>query len=192
MRKANASKIDRIAAALWLSKPVRGLGAYLIVFIVAAALGACATARSRHQPVARSAAAQHSSRTCSASETKRIVRQVVRAFNADDSKTLDSLVGQPSAFRWFSAPGPQARLGDAAYQRPTLTEYVRRRHRHREQLTILRFNTSDRADGNFGLAIVRQADDYRRRVVDAKGKVECTLKTSALIAWSIGSHPTVP
>lgn len=129
--------------------------------------------------------------TCSAAETKRIVHGVVHAFSTGDIRMLNRLVAPASKFQWFSAPGPQARLGPAAYRRSTLPGYVRRRHRHHEQLEILRLDTSDQADGNFGLVIVRQARDYPRRVVDAKGKVDCT-STPYLVVWSVGSYPATP
>jgi hypothetical protein len=125
--------------------------------------------------------------TCSAVETKRIVHGVVHALNTGDIRTLNRLVARAPGFQWFSEPSPQPRLGPAAYRRSTLPEYVRRRHRRDEPLVILRLDTSDQADGNFALVIVRQARDYPRRVVDAKGKVDCA-STPYLVAWSVGSH----
>ncbi len=150
-----------------------GVGAVIGLFL----LTAVGCGRSAHLP----------SGTCSAAETKRIVHGVVRALNTGDVRTLNRLVARAPKFQWFSAPGPQARLGPAAYRRSTLPAYVRRRHRRHERLVILRLGTSDQADGNFGLVIVRQARDYPRRVVDAKGKVDCT-STPYLVAWSVGSH----
>jgi len=165
----------------------------LITAAAAAALGASCGSTGSHSQHGKATGSLVTARTvhraCSAAETKRIVLGVVRGFNRGDTKSLDRLVAQPPRFQWFSAPGPQARFGDAAARRSTLTEYARRRHRHRERLRIVRFGTSDQADGNFGLAIARHADDYHRRVVDAKGKVDCTGKTPALIVWSVGSDP---
>jgi hypothetical protein len=118
--------------------------------------------------------------------TKRIVRGVVDAFNAD-TRMLNRLVAPVPKFQWFSSPAPQPRLGPAAYRRSTLPDYVRRRHQRHERLVILTLGTSDRAAGNFGLVIVRQARDYYPpKVVDAKGKIDCAT-TPYLIAWSIGS-----
>lgn len=117
----------------------------------------------------------------------RIVRGVVDAFNAGDTQMLNRLVAPASMFAWFSAPGPQARLGRAAYRRLTLPEYVQRRHQRHERFVILTFGTSDQADGNFGLVVVRQASDYPGRAVDAKGKIDCA-GTPHLVAWSVGSH----
>jgi hypothetical protein len=152
-----------------------------------AVVGCAGSGHSVTQGGAKLMEASVTGRTCSAALTKRIVRGVVQAFNSGDTRMLNRLVAPPPKFQWFSAPGPQARFGPAAYRRSTLSEYVQRRHQRHERIVILSVGTSDQADGNFGLVIVRQARDYPRRVVDAKGKIDCA-STPYLVAWSVGSH----
>jgi hypothetical protein len=125
---------------------------------------------------------------CSAAETSRTVRSLVVAFDAGDVASVNALVATGPAFKWFSAPGPDARLGQAAYDRATLGAYVRKRHRHHERLTIRRIGTTNRADGNFALVLERRADDYSRRVIDGKGAVSCAGAAPKVIVWSLGSR----
>jgi hypothetical protein len=112
----------------------------------------------------------------------------VRAFNQGDTTALNALVAPPGRFQWFSAPGPDARQGDAAYHRSTLAAYVRKRHRHHEHLTLRRISTGPNANGQFGLLLVRQADDYRRRLIEGKGALDCTSSPFKVMVWSLGGR----
>lgn len=170
---------------------VRRRGRPSVALITAAAVAALAAScgstasHSRHGTATGPAVFTEPSnspwRPCSEAVTNGVVRSVVRAFNAGDTATLDRLIAQPPRFRWFSAPGPQARFNTNAFRRSTLPEYVRGRHRHKERLTIVRLA---------GLVVARHADDYPRRVVDVKRTVDCTPgKPPALIVWSVGSDP---
>jgi hypothetical protein len=120
--------------------------------------------------------------------TTRVVHAVVRAFNRGDTAALNTLVAPAGRFQWFSAPGPDARLGPAAYRRSTLAAYVRKRHRHHEQLTLRRISTGPNANGNFDMRLVREADDYRRRLIEGKGAVDCTSSPLKLMVWSLGGR----
>jgi hypothetical protein len=119
---------------------------------------------------------------CSAGTVAQLVRSLVAAFNAGSAATVDRLVAREPEFQWFSAPGTSAaasRLGKRAEDRSTLRAYIRLRHRHHERWTHVR------VEGNLGLTLTREADDYARSRVRGKGEAVCTGGVARIIVWSL-------
>jgi len=158
----------------------------------AAALAAAATAAAAVVVVLPSAPAASRMRIgagCSGPSTIRVTRALASAFTRGDTRAVNRLVAQSPAFQFFSAPGPNARIGAAARRRSTLLTYVRLRHRQHERLTLLDVNASGNPAGTFRLIVVRQANDYKRRVVRGQGRAICVGSNAKIVAWSLGSRP---
>ena len=123
-------------------------------------------------------------RRCSLEQKVALVRALSTAFNAGNDLAVHRLVAAEPAFQWFSAPGSSRdarRLGPEAYDRSTLREYVRQRHRHRERWTNVEFGGELRLP----LTLTREADDYRRSRVRGKVDAICTGRSARIIAWSL-------
>jgi len=124
---------------------------------------------------------------CPAATQVQLVRSLVAAFNAGNVGTVNRLVAPEPAFQWFSAIGPDDRLGKKAENRATLGAYIRRRHRHHDHLTLVRFgSTDDQGRIDLTLLIKRRADDYRpRNLLRAKQDAICRGGVGELIVWSM-------
>jgi hypothetical protein len=124
---------------------------------------------------------------CPAATQVQLVRSLVDAFNAGNVRALNRLVAPEPPFQWFSAIGPDARLGKKAENRATLGAYIRRRHRHHDHLTLVRFgSTDDQGRIDLTLLIKRRADDYRpRNLLRAKQDAICRGGVAELIVWSM-------
>ena len=115
------------------------------------------------------------------------MRSFVTAFNAGNSRAVNRLFAPEPAFQWFSAIGPDERIGKAAEDRSTLGAYIRNRHRRHDHLTLVRFGSVDE-QGRIDLTLLirRRADDYRpRNLIPAKQDAVCTRRRAALIVWSM-------
>jgi hypothetical protein len=124
---------------------------------------------------------------CPASTQVRLVRSLVAAFNTGNAAAVDRLVAPEPAFRWFSAIGPDHRLGKRAEDRSTLRAYIRVRHRHRDHLTLMGFGSIDE-QGHVDLSLVlkRRADDYRPpNPIRAKQDSVCPSGHAWLVVWSM-------
>jgi hypothetical protein len=128
-----------------------------------------------------------SSTRCPATTQVQLVRSLVAAFNAGNARAVNRLVAREPAFQWFSAIGPDERIGKAAEDRSTLPAYIRRRHRHHDHLTLVRFGSKDEQGGiDLTLLLRRRADDYRpRNLIRAKQDSICTGGRASLIVWSM-------
>jgi hypothetical protein len=124
---------------------------------------------------------------CPATTQVQLVRSFVTAFNAGNSRAVNRLFAPEPAFQWFSAIGPDERIGKAAEDRSTLGAYIRNRHRRHDHLTLVRFGSVDE-QGRIDLTLLirRRADDYRpRNLIPAKQDAVCTRRRAALIVWSM-------
>ena len=54
---------------------------------------------------------------CPAPTQVQLVRSLVAAFNAGNSRAVNRLVAPEPAFQWFSAIGPDSRIGKKAWER---------------------------------------------------------------------------
>jgi hypothetical protein len=128
-----------------------------------------------------------SSARCPATTQVQLVRSLVAAFNAGNVRAVNRLVAPEPAFQWFSAIGPDERLGKQAEDRSTLGDYVRRRHRRHDHLTLVGFGSiNDQGRIDLTLMIRRRADDYRpRNVIPAKQDTICGRGRARLIVWSM-------
>jgi hypothetical protein len=96
-------------------------------------------------------------------------------------------VAREPAFQWFSAIGPDSRIGKKANDRATLDTWIRRRHRHHDHLSLVGFGSTD-AWGNIDLTLLisRRADDYRPvNLLKAKQDSSCSGRRPVLIVWSM-------
>jgi hypothetical protein len=119
---------------------------------------------------------------CTPNQVSGLVRSLVRAFNAGDAARVDRLVAREPAFQWFAMGGtsPAAqRYGKEAEDRSTLAAYVRQRHRHHERWTNVV------TQGNLGITLTRQADDYALSRPRGKGEVVCHGSVAKLIVWAL-------
>src|SRR2546423_231380 len=108
--------------------------------------------------------AESAASRCPASTQVRLVRSLVAAFNTGNAAAVDRLMAPEPAFRWFSAIGPDRRFGKEAEDRSTLRAYIRKRHRHRDHLTLMGFGSIDeQGHVDLSLLLKRRADDYRPR-----------------------------
>jgi hypothetical protein len=124
---------------------------------------------------------------CPPAAQVQLVRSLVAAFNAGDYRALGRLVAPEPAFQWFSAIGPDGRIGKEAENRATLAAYIRKRHRHHDHLSLVGFGAVD-AQGRLDLTlrIRRRADDYRpRNLIPAKQDESCSGPRPLLIVWSM-------
>jgi hypothetical protein len=128
-----------------------------------------------------------SSTRCPATTQVQLVRSLVAAFNAGNARAVNRLVAPEPAFQWFSAIGPDERLGKRAEDRSTLGAYIRRRHRRHDDLTLVRFGSiDDQGRIDLTLLIRRRADDYRpRNLLSAKQDTICRGGRAWLIVWSM-------
>jgi hypothetical protein len=133
------------------------------------------------------AAPRPSPARCRATTQVQVVRSLVAAFNAGNARAVNRLVAPEPAFQWFSAIGPDARLGKRAEDRSTLGTYIRRRHRHHDHLALVGFgSTDDQGRIDLTLLIRRRADDYRpRNLLRAKQDTICGGGRPRLIVWSM-------
>jgi hypothetical protein len=119
---------------------------------------------------------------CTTGQVERLVRSLTVAFNAGNAAAVDRLVAREPAFQWFAMGGtsPAAqRYGKEAEDRSTLAAFVRLRHRHHERWTNVV------TQGNLGIALTRQADDYHRSRNHGKGEVVCRGSVAKLIVWAL-------
>ena len=128
-----------------------------------------------------------SSTRCPATTQVQLVRSLVAAFNAGNARAVNRLVAPEPAFQWFSAIGPDERIGKRAADRSTLAAYIRRRHRHHDHLTLVRFGSENEQGGiDLTLLLRRRADDYRpRNLIPAKQDSICASGRASLIVWSM-------
>jgi hypothetical protein len=124
---------------------------------------------------------------CPAPTQVQLVRSLVAAFNAGNSRAVNRLVAPEPAFQWFSAIGPDSRIGKKAEDRSTLGAYIARRHRHHDHLTLVGFGSmDDQGRINLTLLIRRRADDYHpRNLLRAKQDAICAGGRASLIVWSM-------
>ena len=143
--------------------------------LLAVAVGAVGQAR--QGPAAR----------CPATTQVQLVRSFVTAFNAGNSRAVSRLFAPEPAFQWFSAIGPDQRIGKPAEDRSTIGAYIRRRHRHHDHLTLVRFGSKNEQGGiDLTLLLRRRADDYRpRNLIPAKQDSICASGRASLIVWSM-------
>jgi hypothetical protein len=150
----------------------------LLAAAVASALGAAG-------PTARP---QPQSARCPRPTQVALVRSLVTAFNAGDTRAVNRLMAPKPAFQWFSAIGPDGRAGKEAENRSTLAGYIRRRHRHHDHLALVQFGSvDDQGQLDLTLLIRRRADDYRpRNLLRAKQDSTCASSHRPwLIVWSM-------
>jgi hypothetical protein len=74
-----------------------------------------------------------------------------------------------------------------AEDRSTIGAYIRRRHRHHDHLTLVRFGSKNEQGGiDLTLLLRRRADDYRpRNLIPAKQDSICASGRASLIVWSM-------
>jgi hypothetical protein len=128
-----------------------------------------------------------SSARCPATTQVQLVRSLVAAFNAGNVRAVNRLVAPEPAFQWFSAIGPDGRADKDAMNRATLGTYIRKRHRHHDHLTLVRFGSID-DQGRIDLTLLlrRHADDYRPvNLLRAKQDTRCSAGRASLIVWSM-------
>jgi len=117
---------------------------------------------------------------CTTAQVAAVVRAFVRAFNAGNAVAVDRLFAAKPTFKWFAMGGPQGRAGKAAENRTTIRSYVRKRHRHRDRLTLVTI------EGNAHFFMRRRATDYRpRNAIEGKGAATCRHGTTRLIVWAL-------
>lgn len=153
-----------------------------------AAPGTAASGMSTRAPASSTAVAQGLSATCAAGELRSLVDRFVRAFNAGDRPELERLwAAQGQGFSWYSTDGPGQRIGSVAMDRASLGGYFARRHAAGEHLAVTSFqdNGSDASSGNFGLRVVRRADDLPSTAYQGKGAAFCQDSPATLSVWSM-------
>jgi hypothetical protein len=146
------------------------------VFVVLSALGLalCAPWPAAAAPLAH----------CDPGAAAATIKQFVSAFNRGDIARLDRLFAESPDFRWYSAPGPDARLGRESHRRATLRSYFIRRHRQRERLLVLRVHEGP--NGNVPVVFRRRARDLRPQIAASKAAVDCSVTPHRIVVVSIG------
>ena len=112
------------------------------------------------------------------------MRKFVSAFDHGRIETLDALFAKGPAFRWYSARGPDARLGSESKDRATLRAYFIRRHARGEHLTIIRLREG--THGNVSVDFRRRARDLRPQVAASKAAVDCSAVPARIVVLSVG------
>ena len=128
---------------------------------------------------------------CTAAETRATFNSFVKAYNAGDAATLDTLFAPEPAFQWYSSNPPGVRNRAAAFDRATLLTYFARRHARGDRLRVLsfRFNGEGTELGHFSFTLQRRARDYnsgRPFRIPGKGALSCALTPPAFVVISLG------
>lgn len=125
---------------------------------------------------------------CTAKATKALVHRFVADYNGGRIAAADRLWAPEPRFQWFSSRGPERRLGSSAYDRATLSSYIRARMRFHERIRLTELDAGydpRRNIVNFSGKLVRSADDLRPRLFDFKGAADCPSGQPSLIVWSM-------
>jgi hypothetical protein len=140
-------------------------------------------------------AARSTSRPCTASETRGVVVEFVRAWTAGDLKAIRRLVAPEPHFLNVTVAPPGARAGHYGTDRRSLPAYIARRHGKHDRLSIatFRFHGSDLRGteryGHFEFTATRDADDWASNFSHerrGKGAIVCNLSRPALALFVLG------
>jgi hypothetical protein len=131
--------------------------------------------------------------SCTAEGTSALVEGFFAALSAGRVRDLDGFFAPASRFGWYAnSVRPGVRLGDAAHDRGTLLDYLRRRQaRHeRVEVKLVDFNgyrATDRT-AHFGMTLLRTADDLAvsPQPLAGKGAVDCD--SQRLMVLAIGQR----
>ncbi len=126
-------------------------------------------------------------RGCVPEEVRQLVRTFLGSFNAGRGPQLDRLFATEPAFQWYSAPAPDRRLGKAAYDRATLTDYLTARQRLGERLHLVGLRMNGNANEYFHFSFqLRRTVRAGTMTVPGKGAAVCTGSGAQLAVWSLG------
>jgi hypothetical protein len=118
------------------------------------------------------------------------VEEFMSALNRGDLARLDQLFAREGeGWNWYSV-GDRAgqRLTPASHVRDSLGGYFASRVAEHEQLSLIRID--ENGNGNFGLLLVRRADDLRDgEPVQRNGKGWVSCSTGKIGVWSLGGAP---
>jgi len=132
---------------------------------------------------------------CKASQTRAVAYAFARAWTRGDLAAVERLVAREPQYRWVSAGPPGGRSGPRAFDRRSLSTFIRTRHAQQESLRLrsFKFNGSDvRAGdgyGHFEFIAYRDANDWPQSLSHTrrgKGAIVCTLVRPMLAVWSLG------
>jgi ketosteroid isomerase-like protein len=129
------------------------------------------------------------SRSAESCDARPVLEQFFAALNAGDVSGLDELFARDENWRWYSISDRVGqRLGPASMQRGSLRSYFAARVARHEEFRLVQLHEA--GNGNFGIELLRRADDLRdgtwvRR--GGKGWVSCT--TGKINVWSLGGAP---
>ncbi|MFL5952483.1 MAG: hypothetical protein ACJ76I_00035 [Gaiellaceae bacterium] len=133
---------------------------------------------------------------CTATETHSVAFAFARAWTRGDVAAVSRLVAPEPYFRWVSAASPPGgRSGPRAFDRYSLSGWIRARHAHHEQVTLtsFKFNGSDLRGkeglGHFEFEATRSSDDWppgMDTLRAGKGAIICTLARPMIAVWSLG------
>ena len=130
--------------------------------------------------------------SCNEQGTRELLGTFIGAFNRGDFAQLDQLFARGMWWRWYAVgTAPGKRIQAAAYNRKTLVQYFRARHKKHERLRLLSFQYGGRSDGyaHFQYEIQRSADDIaapRSRTYTGKGAMSCWV--GRLSVWGMGEE----
>jgi len=128
--------------------------------------------------------------SCDQGDVGQLVRRFIGAFNGGRAAELDRLFAAHGAFKWYSAPGPGARLNEKAFTRSTLIPYLKERYALGERLRLVRLRRNGFSNGyfHFSFQLRRAIPEVGARLHHGKGAAVCTATAGTQIAvWSIGS-----